>query len=105
MPQDRAQATSTQLSAPETETLPAGEMNVQLLSVPSRTIGLAATFRSLRHRNYRLYFFGQLVSLTGTWMQTTALTWLAFDLTGGSTWPALIGAAQIVPTFALGIWG
>jgi hypothetical protein len=30
-------------------------------------------FRALRHRNYRLFFFGQLISLVGTWMQTTAL--------------------------------
>jgi MFS family permease len=63
------------------------------------------TFRSLRHRNYRLYFFGQLVSLTGTWMQTTALTWLAFALTHESRWAALVTAAQILPTFVLGAWG
>src|SRR5919204_10105 len=63
------------------------------------------TFRALRHRNYRLYFFGQLVSLVGSWMQTTALTWLAYRLTGGSWWPALVGTAQVLPTFLLGGWG
>jgi MFS family permease len=67
--------------------------------------GLAATFRSLRHRNYRLYFFGQMVSLTGTWMQNAALVWLAFDITGESKWAALVSAAQILPTFFLGAWG
>jgi MFS family permease len=67
--------------------------------------GLAATFRALRHRNYRLYFFGQLVSLIGTWMQTTALNWLAFDLTHESKWPALLMAVGILPTFFLGAWG
>src|SRR3954462_9120615 len=35
----------------------------------------AATFRSLRHRNYRLYFYGQLTSMCGTWAQTVALAW------------------------------
>src|SRR5262245_51657036 len=65
----------------------------------------AATFRALRHRNYRLYFFGQLVSLTGSWMQTTALAALAFELTKQSRWPALITAAQILPTFLFGAWG
>jgi MFS family permease len=65
----------------------------------------AATFRSLRHRNYRLYFFGQLVSLTGTWLQTTALMALAFKLTHQSRWPAWISAAQILPTFLLGVVG
>jgi MFS family permease len=67
--------------------------------------GLAATFRSLRHRNYRLYFFGQLVSLTGTWMQNAALVWLAYRLTGESKWAALVSAAQILPTFFFGAWG
>lgn len=64
-----------------------------------------STFRSLRHRNYRLYFFGQLVSLLGTWMQNTALCWLAYEITGKSKWPAFITAAQILPTFLLGPWG
>jgi MFS family permease len=64
-----------------------------------------STFRSLRHRNYRLYFFGQLVSLVGTWMQNTALSWLAYEITGKSKWPAFITAAQILPTFLLGPWG
>src|SRR5262249_1422370 len=67
--------------------------------------GLAATFRSLRHRNYRLYFFGQLISLMGTWMQSTALSWLMFDITGESTWTSSIVTAQILPTFLFGVWG
>ncbi|MFM7148843.1 MAG: MFS transporter [Gemmataceae bacterium] len=66
---------------------------------------LPGTFRALRHRNYRLYFSGQLVSLTGTWVQTAALTWLAYDLTGQSRWPALISAAQVLPMFCLSILG
>src|SRR5258708_4891128 len=67
--------------------------------------GLAGTFRSLRHRNYRLYFFGQLISLTGSWVQTTALMWLVYELTLQSMWSALIAAAQVLPTFLLGAWG
>ena len=55
-----------------------------------------STFRALRHRNYRLYFAGQLVSLLGTWVQLAALTWLAYELTHQSTWPALVSAAQVV---------
>ena len=62
-------------------------------------------FRALRHRNYRLYFFGQLVSLTGSWVQTTALMWLAYELTKQSRWPALISAVQVLPTVVLGLWG
>lgn len=66
---------------------------------------LAKTFRALEHRNYRLYFFGQMVSFTGSWMQTTALMWLAFELTGKSRWPAAMAAAQLLPTCILGPWG
>lgn len=63
------------------------------------------TFRSLRHRNYRLYFVGQLVSLVGSWTQITALTWLAHELTHEAKWPAFLAAVQIGPTFLLGPWG
>jgi MFS family permease len=63
------------------------------------------TFRALRHRNYRLYFLGQGISLTGSWLQSAALSWLAYDMTHQSRWPALVGAAQVLPTFVLGAWG
>ncbi len=42
--------------------------------------GLRHTFRALRHRNYRLFFYGQLVSLIGTWMQQVAQAWLVLVL-------------------------
>ena len=57
-----------------------------------------AIFRALRHRDYRLYFWGQAVSLVGTWLQQAALVWLAYDLTGLSTWTGLVGMATILPT-------
>lgn len=60
------------------------------------------TFRSLRHRNYRLYFAGQVVSLTGSWMQTAALMWLVYDRTGDPIWPPLMMVAQVGPTLLLG---
>ena len=60
------------------------------------------TFRSLRHRNYRLYFVGQLVSLIGSWTQTTTLMWLAHKQTGLAQWPAFLVAVQIGPTFLFG---
>jgi MFS family permease len=62
-------------------------------------------FRALRHRNYRLYFTAQLISLTGTWMQMPALLWLAYRLTEQSRWPAWIAAAQLLPTCLFGYWG
>ncbi len=62
-------------------------------------------FRSLKHRNYRYYFFAQLLSLTGSWTQTTALMWLAYSAEGQSLWPSLIAALQVLPGFFLGPWG
>src|SRR6187431_287588 len=63
------------------------------------------TFRSLRHRNYRLYFFGQIVSFTGSWMQSAALMWLMYDRTGDPRWPSWLLVAQVGPTLLLGTWG
>ncbi len=60
------------------------------------------TFRSLNHRNYRYYFFGQLISLIGSWMQMTVLMWLAQIDSNESRWPAFIAVAQIGPTMFLG---
>ncbi len=63
------------------------------------------TFRSLRHRNYRRYFLGQLVSFTGSWMQSAALMWLLYDRTGDPRWPSWLLVAQVGPTVLLGPWG
>ena len=46
------------------------------------------TFRSLRSRNYRLFFLGQAVSISGTWMQGIAQAWLVLQLTGSGTAPS-----------------
>src|SRR5258705_1877779 len=61
----------------------------------------AALGRSLRHRNYRLYLAGQLVSVCGTWMQQVALSWLVYRLTGSATLLGVVGFASQIPIFAL----
>jgi MFS family permease len=62
-------------------------------------------FRSLRVRNYRLYASGQLVSLTGTWMQRVAQDWLVLELTNSGTALGLVTALQFGPSLLLGLWG
>jgi MFS family permease len=57
---------------------------------------------SLRQRNYRLYFFGQLVSVMGTWMQTVAQSFLVLDLTHSGTILGLATAARFVPILLFG---
>ena len=62
------------------------------------------TFRSLRVRNYRLFFFGQLVSLTGTWMQQVGQDWLVLRLTDQALPLGVTLALQFTPMLVLGAW-
>ncbi len=60
---------------------------------------------SLRQRNYRLFFFGQLVSVAGTWMQTVAQSFVVLDLTHSGTQLGLTTAARFLPMFVFGPLG
>ena len=62
-------------------------------------------FRSLRIRNYRLYFVGQIVSVSGTWMQGIAQAWLVLRLTGSGVSLGITTALQFAPMLVLGGWG
>src|SRR2546423_7400247 len=65
---------------------------------PSR---LPATLRSLKHRNFQLFFSGQLISLIGTWMQSIAQSWLVYRLTGSSLLLGSVGFASQLPVFLI----
>ena len=65
----------------------------------------AGMFRSLRVRNYRYYAGGQVVSLTGTWMQRVAQDWLVLELTGSGVALGVSMVLQFVPVVLLGLWG
>ena len=58
-----------------------------------------------RHRNYRLFWGGQLVSLAGTWMQSIAQAWLITELTPDPVWLGVVAAAQFTPVLILGLFG
>ncbi|HEY0427254.1 MAG TPA: MFS transporter [Pyrinomonadaceae bacterium] len=62
---------------------------------------LPNTFRALKHRNFRLFFTGQFISLTGTWMQSVAQSWLVYRLTGSVVLLGFIGFASQIPVFLL----
>jgi MFS family permease len=62
-------------------------------------------FSSLGIRNYRLFFFGQLISMSGTWMQTVALGWLVLQLSGDGIAVGVNFALQFLPMLAFGMWG
>ena len=63
------------------------------------------TFRSMSVRNYRLYFAGQLISTTGTWMQSIAQAWLVLQITGSGVALGLTVALQFTPVLLVGAWG
>lgn len=67
--------------------------------------GLLRAFASLCHRNYRLYWFGQLISLIGTGMQTTGQAWLVLELTHSALQLGLVGALQFLPVLLFSIFG
>jgi MFS family permease len=72
------------------------------------TVRIRMAGRALHHRNFRLFFFGQMVSVTGTWMQTVAQQWLLGTLVG---WDkaivllGLLGVVQFLPVLGLGLFG
>ena len=63
------------------------------------------TFRSMSVRNYRLYFAGQLISTTGTWMQSIAQAWLVLQITGSGVALGVTVALQFTPVLLVGAWG
>jgi MFS family permease len=60
---------------------------------------VVAAVRALRHRNFQLFFAGQLISLIGTWMQTVAQSWLVYRLTGSTLLLGTVGFAGQIPVF------
>ncbi|WP_305729320.1 MFS transporter [Streptomyces sp. MUSC 14] len=71
----------------------------------SRKTSTSSMFSSLRVRNYRLFFLGQVVSNTGTWMQRIAQDWLVLSLTGSSAAVGITTALQFLPMLLFGLYG
>ena len=90
------------MSATPDPAAPAAEPEAELAAAgePAR----ASAFRALRHRNYRLYFFGQLTSLAGTWMQSAAQSWLVLKLTNSSMMLGVVSFAQFAPILLVGLF-
>src|SRR2546423_4557767 len=67
--------------------------------------GLLRAFTSLRQRNFRLFWFGQMISLMGSWMQSIGQTWLVLELTHSAWQLALVGALQSLAVLLFSIFG
>ncbi|MEO6785193.1 MAG: MFS transporter, partial [Chthoniobacteraceae bacterium] len=70
-----------------------------------RAVGWRKMFSAFRHRNYRLFFSGQLVSLTGNWVNSTAEGWLVYQLTGSTALLGVVAAASTAPMLIFSTWG
>ena len=68
-------------------------------------VALFDTFASFRHRNYRLFFLGQTISLVGSWMQAVAQGWLVLLLTDAAFMLGLAGAMNTLPLLLFSFWG
>jgi len=84
---------------------PTAKTEVPLVHPAGRAAGRLSPFRSLRVRNYRLYFGGQLISLTGTWAQRVAQDWLVLQLTNSGTALGVVTALQFAPALLLSLYG
>ncbi len=69
--------------------------------VESAPSGISHIFRALGHRNYRLFFSGQSISMIGTWMTRIATSWLVYKLTGSALLLGVVGFAGQIPSFIL----
>jgi len=67
----------------------------------SKNATLKSMFRSLAHRNYRLFFIGQLISMIGTWMQTIAQSWLIYSLTHSATLLGITNFLSLIPALLI----
>ena len=75
------------------------------LTVPrSSRVAWAKAAAPFGHRNYRLFFGGQAISLVGTWMQQVAQGWLVLTLTGDPFWLGVVASAQFLPVMIFGLF-
>src|SRR5437763_1244448 len=90
------------------QTLPESQKDIQdITSLPEQqqVKGLLRAFLALRHRNFRLFWFGQMISLMGTWMQTIGQAWLVLQLTHSAWLLGIVGALQFLPVMLLSLFG
>jgi MFS family permease len=91
-------------SSTETARVPE-DLSGRFQRLPVGGVAWKQTFRALRHRNYRLFFWGQLVSLIGTWMQQTGMSWFVYEITNSKFLLGLVSAIGSAPMMLFSIWG
>lgn len=95
-----AEETEPILSPPRLPAIPP-----EIVPLRARQFRLPKTFNALRHRNFRLYIGGQLISTVGTWMQIIAQGWLVYELSRSELMLGIVGFASAVPALIVTPWG
>jgi MFS family permease len=73
----------------------------EIVPLRARQVRIPKTFSALRHRNYRLFLMGQLISLAGTWMQIIAQGWLVYQISGSELALGVVGFASAIPALLI----
>lgn len=81
------------------------EPRAQKISATPARRRVPKTFRAMQHRNFRLYFAGQLISMAGTWMQTVAQALLVYQLSHSELMLGVVGFAAAIPSLLVSPWG
>jgi MFS family permease len=87
------------------EAVTTAESTLEVTESRARSTRLPQTFRSLQHRNFQLYFTGQLISVAGTWMQVVAQAWLVYELSHSELMLGVVGFAAAIPSLLISPWG
>ncbi|MBI2305646.1 MAG: MFS transporter [Chloroflexi bacterium] len=87
------------------DTSPPSDPHVATPEPRRQAISLKGAFRALQHHNYRLLWFGTLVSSSGDWMDQIAFNWLVYSLTGSAIYLGLVNLCRMVPVLALTLFG
>jgi len=93
------------ISEISTKTINDNENNIKNKVVETQKFSLKQTFVALSYPNYRLWFWGQMVSLFGSWMQTTALAFFVFELTHSPAYLGYVGFAGGLPAWIFTFYG
>jgi len=87
------------------EAVATAESTLEIPEPVARSTRVPRTFRALQHRNFRLYFTGQIISVAGTWMQVVAQAWLVYQLTHSELMLGVVGFAAAIPSLLISPWG
>src|SRR4029453_14850972 len=81
------------------------DVSGRLRRLPIGSVTWRHTFRALRHRNYRFFFWGQLVSLVGAWVKQTGMVWFFYQITNSKLLLGVVAAMGSAPMMLFSIWG